>query len=144
MYHVGDSTSSYPWWKWECGSAEITTSSRWRQHLQCDHSCALPRIYGSTAAETPLHLYTSDCPAGLFQSRAQRKPLPGLPQPLRSPAGDTRPERQGGPKHHHTPYPMSNLSTSPPDLHTCAGHPPVSPFLQKAKESHIQSRINSV
>ena len=125
-----------PWRRWECGSAEITTVSRWRRHLQSGHSYARSRICGSTPAGRPLHRCTSDCPAGLFLFQAQRKLLPVPPWPLRSPAGDTQPEHQGGPKHHHTLCPIQNSSTSPPDLRTGAGHPAVSPFLQRQKESH--------
>ena len=123
----------YSWRRWECGSVEITTVSRWRQHLQSGHSCARSRIYGSTAARRPPYRCTWDCPAGLFLCQAQSKLVPEPPWPPRSRADGIQPVHQGGPKHRHTLCPIQNLSTSPPDPHSCAGHPPASPFLQKQR-----------
>lgn len=113
------------------GSTEIMTVSRWHRHLQSGHSCAHSRIYGSTRSGRPPNRCTWDCPAGLFLCQAQRKLPPEPPWPLRSPVGDTQPERQGGPKHHRRLCPNQNLNTSLRDPHTGAGRPPISPSLQK-------------
>lgn len=123
------STTFYSCQRRECGSAEITTVSRWLQHLRRGCSCGHSRRCESSPAKRLLCHRTSDCPTELFPSQPQKKLLPGPLRPPHSPAGDTPPEHRGDPRHHHTQFPTKSVSKSPHGPHKDTGHLPVSGIL---------------